>query len=144
MRLLNQPTDPSVVFRVDVEYENSKAVEVSSARIGFERTLARLGACPILRPIGPVDAMACGHVAVGMLFARSQGVPGATRDTGAWGSGGASLVLRFDLGARFSLELSGGIDAAFRRDRFFLQPDQDVQRVPAVSGLAGLGIFRSL
>lgn len=144
VQLRDRPTHPRVVYKVDVEYQSSKPEDFLSARIGFDRALARLGACPLTHPIGGADAMVCAHVALGLLAARSQDVPRSTRDTGFWGSAGASLVLQFDLGREFSLDLTGGFDAAFRRDRYYLRPDEEAHRVPAVAGLAGLGIFRSL
>jgi len=144
MQLLDQPVHPQLVTRLDLEYGAAASTPVNGGTLEFSRWLARLAVCPFTRGFGVADAMICGHLAVGLLTARTEGIPKATQDTGYWGSAGASLVLRLALPGKLFLDVSGGIDAPFRRDRFTVQPAQELHHVPAAGGLASVAVVKSL
>lgn len=140
LQLFDRPRHPELACRLNVELTGSEHVQVAEAEVGFSRALARLAVCPLTYSTTAADMMVCGHAAAGMFRARSQGVQDSHTDVGFWSSGGASVLLKVNLGGQLSLVVDGGLDVPFRRDRYFLQPDQEVHRVPAVGEFATIGV----
>jgi hypothetical protein len=93
---------------------------------------------------GALDVQACARGIGGWITATGV-VTNPRSASRSWFSGGALLRGSADLGAGFSLELEGGVDAPlFHRQFYTTTPLETAAETPPVSLLVGIGISRRL
>jgi hypothetical protein len=125
------------------QYAKASTSQASgSAR--FEWVAAQLLVCPLgLRPADAWDARICGLFRAGRLRGAGFDTDEPATKSVFWSSAGAQLETRFKLIGPVWGGLEGAVELPFSRDRFYLEPQETLHRVPAVgmSFGAGLGLL---
>jgi hypothetical protein len=142
--LLNAPAGVLAALRLGVEQGWSKTMQANGWPVGFERTLARVEACPVAWTAGGIQVMPCGQASGGIVQATSEQIPRATHVVRPWISVGADALVRVGLGGHVSADMRVGVDFALARDRFIFQPDVLIYQAPWASGFAAVGLFYQL
>jgi hypothetical protein len=101
--------------------------------------------CPLRWTLGPVRFIPCLHVEGGGLAAQGADVFPVKTSLRPWLAAGVLGAVRFVFGDRFFVELSGGAEVPFIRDRYFLEPGpvtvfQGPYVTPLFGGLLGVTI----
>lgn len=102
---------------------------------------ARLAACPLgVQPGSAFDLRLCATAELGRL--RGSGFATAARASKAivWSSAGIELHARYELLEPLWVGLEGGFTFPFTRERFYVDPDETLHRVPAWGLVFGAGL----
>jgi len=94
------------------------------------RFLGSLDACPLAWHAGPISVVPCAHAEGGALEAYGLGITPSRTATRPWFAAGL-------LANHGRVEVLGGVLAPFERDTFYFEPNREIFRAPALSGLAG-------
>jgi hypothetical protein len=102
---------------------------------------AQLAACPLgLRPAEPWDLRACGVLQLGRLRGIGFQTGEPARKSILWSSAGLELQARYRVLGPLWLGLEGGFSLPFTRERFYLEPQETLHRVPAWGTNVALGV----
>lgn len=129
---------PSVGLSAHLAHATTSA-EQGSAELGW--AAAQLALCPVgVRPNDAWDFRAC----VALQLGRLRGVGFDTARPAAkaifWSSAGVELEGRYRLMGPLWLGWEGSFTVPFSRERFYLEPGQDLHRIPAWGLSFGVGL----
>ncbi len=128
-------------LRATLSYADSTDVAVTATGyILTTRTALELDGCPLRWAPGPMRITPCLHFEGGAFTAASYGVVPLASSLRPWFGAGGLVRVAFVFGHRFFVEVSGGVDLPWVRDRYYFNPDVTVYKPPAVSPLAGLAL----
>ena len=112
-----------------------------SAELDF--AAAQLTLCPLgSRPSVTWDLRACAALQLGRLRGTGFDTPSPATKSVFWSSAGVELQARYQLLGPLWLGAEGAFNFPFSRERFYLEPQETLHRVPAwgVSVALGLGL----
>jgi hypothetical protein len=129
---------PSVALSAHLTRSTSAAPEGSAE---LEWAAAQLSVCPLSAPPASAwDLRACGAFQLGRL----RGLGFQTADPASqsllWSAAAVLLEGRLRLRDPLWLGLEAGVTLPFTRERFYLEPDRTLYRVPAWAGSVGFGV----
>jgi hypothetical protein len=133
------------VFTPAVRLRFERADSASSAAQGgayFTWTAGSLDLCPVSLSTWRVRVWPCARAEAGVLAATGAETTPVRSDSRPWMTLGLVARARVTVVGALFVELEGGAFAPLVRDRFFVEPDTTVERVPAVAaaGAAGGGV----
>ncbi|HEX2871071.1 MAG TPA: hypothetical protein VHP33_07445 [Polyangiaceae bacterium] len=109
----------------------------------LELTTARLVACPLgVQPASALDLRLCATAELGRLRGSGYATDAPATKAVVWSSAGIDLQARYELMRPLWVGLEGGFTLPFTRERFYVEPDETLHRVPAwgLAFSAGLGL----
>lgn len=131
-------------FRPSVALSVHDARAVVAKRQGsaeLQWTAAQLGLCPVgARPTEAWDFRACASFQVGRLRGVGFQTVRPAHKSILWTSAGVELAARYQLLGPLWLGLEGAFTLPFSRERFYLEPEPTLHRVPAWGVSLGLGV----
>jgi hypothetical protein len=129
---------PSIGLAAEVA-DGTATARHGSAQL--ELLAARLAACPLgVQPGSAFDLRLCATAELGRL--RGSGFATAARASKAivWSSAGIELQARYEVLEPLWVGLEGGFTFPFTRERFYVDPDETLHRVPAWGLVFGAGL----
>jgi hypothetical protein len=107
----------------------------------FRWASAELAACPVgARPGSRWDLRACGTFQLGRLRGTGFLTAAPAARTITWSSAGLELQARYQLLGPLWLGWEGAFTFPFSRERFYLEPNETLHRVPVWAGSFGIGL----
>jgi len=124
-------------LRAGFDYADSGVAGVPGGDMRVVRFLGSLDACPLAWHAGPISVVPCAHAEGGALEAYGLGITPSRTATRPWFAAGLLAKVRYRPFSLFFVEVLGGVLAPFERDTFYFEPNREIFRAPALSGLAG-------
>lgn len=128
-------------LRAELVATSAASEAVATGEVKLRLLAARLSACPLRAPLGPVDLSGCATFDGGSLTAT--GSPEIEGESSAmpWLALGLAARAGVALSRAWELELAAGVKRLMHHDHFTVDPDLLVYDVPPYSGgfSAGLG-----
>jgi hypothetical protein len=107
----------------------------------LELVAARLAACPLgVQPGSALDLRLCAMAELGRLRGSGFATAAPASKAIVWSSAGIDLQARYELLEPLWVGLECGFTFPFTRERFYLDPDETLHRVPAWGLVFGAGL----
>jgi hypothetical protein len=107
----------------------------------LELIAARLAACPLgVQPGRALDLRLCATAELGRLRGNGFATAAPASKAILWSSAGVDLQAAYELLAPLWIGLEGGFTFPFTRERFYVDPNETLHRVPAWGLAFGAGI----
>jgi hypothetical protein len=113
----------SVLLQLEATHAFSAELSELGGHAKFQLDIARLDACPLGLPLGPLWARACLAGALGRLAARGDDTYSPASSARLWASLGALLLMTLELGSQIEIQTSAALYAPLRRDAYAFRPD---------------------
>lgn len=125
-------------LRLSLEHALGASVATPSRSLAhFELTTARLDACMVRLPLGPVDLAPCAALGMGALHAVGRVGRVEVPRTRPWADAAFTARARMVVLGRLSFEVDGGMSVPFVRDTFVFDPATTVHETPPAAAFFG-------
>lgn len=129
---------PSLALSAHVARATTSAPSGSAE---LEWAVAQLSVCPLgVQPSARWDLRACAALQLGRLRGTGFETASPASTSVFWSAAGLQLEARWELLEPLWVGWEGALTFPFTRERFFLEPEETLHRIPFLAGSFGLGV----